>query len=309
MRPKKESPKEMKITAILVLVFVLSLTAVVSAQVFKVDPAAVPAGSLQVTVSASGTPVADVLASLAAQSKQKIIVESSVKGTVKSAVKAETLEAALNMVCKAANLAWRKVYIDPKSELIEKPDRFAAVLRLMSGMSFPDVIVAGSSTDKVSLVCQQKQAVEGTQDKIVKDLGLEPVYLVSNDLTIAARERTSTAVSNYSKATKEQLDMFMKMTPEEREQALLESLNMMDNMGPEYYAALMQTLTDSNPENLRRLQARQTEVMFRIPTETRRAMLRMNMEMMKNISPEHQKILAEDAAAVMEEMQKAGQAK
>lgn len=291
---------------LLVIAIVLSLSAVGHAEVgaSKVDPNAAK-GMVDVTVSASGTPVRDVLASLASQSGQKIIVESSVKGTVKSAVKAESLDAALTVVCKAANLTWRKVYIDPKSELLEKPDRFASILRLMAGMSFPDVVVAGSSTAKVGLLCQQKQSVEAAQDKIVKDLGMEPVYLVSNDATIAAREGVSAAVKNYSKATQDQLDMFMKMTPEEREQALLESLNMMDNMGPEYYASLMQTLMNSNPESLRRLQARQTDMLFQMPADVRRQMIRINMESIKNITPEQQKMLNEDAMAAMEEMKKA----
>lgn len=308
--PKKESLKKMKITAILVVVLVLSLAAAVVAEVgvSKVDPMAAANGSLVVTVSASGTPVKEVLTSLAAQSKQKIIVETSVKGSITSPVKESSIEAALTSVCKSARLVWRKVYIDPKSELLEKPDRLASTLRLLTGMSFPDMVVAGSSTSKLSLVCQQKQTVEGAQEKIVKDLGMEPVYLVSNDLTIAARDDASASVKNYSKMAKDQLDLFMKMTPEEREQALLESLNMMDQMGPEYYASLMQTMMNSNPESLRRLQARQTDMLFQMPADVRRQMIRMNFEVMKNITPEQQKLIQEDAKAVMEEMQKAGQA-
>jgi hypothetical protein len=297
----------MKIAAVLVVVLVLCFAVSGLADVSKTDPFASAGGALVVTVSAVGTPVKDVLTSLASQSKQKILVETSVKGTVKTAIKADSLEAALTEVCKANSLAWRKVYIDPKSELLEKPDRFASVLRLITGMSFPDVVVAGSSTNKVAALCQQKPGVEGVQDKLVKDLGMEPVYLISNDATIAARQGASDAVKNYTKSAKDQLDMFMKMTPEEREQALLESLNMMDSMGPEYYASMMQTLLNSNPDTLRRIQARQTDMLFQMPAETRRSMIKMNMEAMKSITPEQQKILQEDAMAVMEQMKKNGQ--
>lgn len=296
----------MRFTLLLVIAFILSNATIGFAEVghSKVDPFGAPKGTLEVTVAADGVAVADVLTSLASQSKQRILVESSVKGMVKEGIKEKSLESALSTLCKANKLAWRKVYIDPKSELLEKPDRFAAVLRLMSGMSFPDVVVAGSSTNKVGLLCQQKQGVEGAQDKIVQDLALEPVYLVSNDATVAARQGTSAAVNSYNKMAKDQMDLFMKMTPEEREEAMMASLDMMNNVGPEYMASVMQSLMNTNPETLRRLQARQTDVLFQMPVETRRAMIKMNMDAMKNITPEQQKLLREDAMAVMEEMKK-----
>ncbi len=101
---------------------------------------------------------------------------------------------------------------------------------------------------------------------------------------------------------KQQLDMFTKMAPEEREQALTESLNLMDSVGPEYMASVMQTLMNTNPETLRRIQARQTDMLFSMPAEQRRSMIKMNMDAMKSITPEQMKILQEDAAAVMEQM-------
>jgi len=304
---EKESLEEMKIAVSLVVVLVLSLAAAGFADVgpSKVDPAAPANGSLVVTVSTDGTPVRDVLASLASQSKQKILVESSVKGNLKVGVKDTSLESALNTVCKATNLTWRKVYIDPKSDLLDKPDRFAATLRLIAGMSLPDLVVAGSSTNKVGVLCQQKQGVEGAQDKIVKDLGMEPVYLVSNDATVAARQGTSAAVNNYTKSAKEQLDMFMKMTPEEREQALMASLDMMDSVGPDYYASVMQTMMNTDPEKLQRLQKRGTDMLFSMSTEQRRSMMKINMQASSSFTPEQMKILQDDVAAIQAEMKKA----
>jgi len=277
-------------------------TAAIAAE--KVDPAAVKPDPSKVSLAASdGMSASDAFASLAKQSGMKILLESSVKGKVTVSLKDVTLDAALNAACKGTNMVWRKVYIDPKSELLDKPDRFAATLRLMSGLSFPDLVVAGSSNNKIGVVCQQKQGVEDAQDKIVKDLGLAPVYLVSNDALDAAKEaQKNSAVNKFTQSSKDQIDMFMKMTPEEREQALMASLNMMDSVGPEYFGAAMQALMNSNPDTLRRLQARQTEMLFSMSADQRRAMIRMNMEAMKNITPEQQKIIQEDAMAVMEQM-------
>jgi len=261
----------------------------------------------KVTISANDTPVAEIITSIASQAKQKVLMESNVKGKVSMAVKEVTIDSALSAVCKSTNLVWRKVYIDPKSELLDKPDRFAATLRLMAGLSFPDLVVAGSSNNKIGVLCQQKQGVEDAQDKIVKDLGMEPVYLVSNDSAVAAKEAAkeaekNTAVHKYTQSVQDQLDMFMKMAPEEREQALVASLNMMDTVGPEYYSSVMQTLMNSDPENLKRVMSRQTDMLFSMSQEQRRQMIKLNMQMMQNISPEVQKMLQEDTKAIMDEM-------
>jgi len=293
----------MKIRLLAIACMILALP-IIGLCAEKTDPASIKPDASKVSLSASdGMPAAEAFESLAKQSGMKILLESTVKGKVTVSLKDVPLEAALTAACKGTNMVWRKVYIDPKSELLDKPDRFAATLRLMSGLSFPDMVVAASSNNKIGVVCQQKQGVEDAQDKIVKALGLAPVYLVSNDALVAAKEaQKNTAVNKFTQASKEQIDMFMKMTPEEREQALLESLNMMDNVGPEYYAAAMQALMNTNPETLRRIQARQTDMLFSMPAEQRRAMIRMNMEAMKNITPEQQRILQEDAMAVMEEL-------
>lgn len=257
----------------------------------------------KITLDVKDKPVAEAVTSIASQSKCKILLESNVKGKVTLTLSDVPVDAALTAVCKSTNLVWQKVYIDPKSELIDKPDRFAATLRLMAGLSFPDLVIAGSSNNKIGVHCQQKQGVEDAQDKIVKDLGMEPIYLVSNDAAVAAKEAAkNTPVSKYTDMAKKQLEMFMEMKPEEREQALLDSLSLMDNMGPEYYSSLMQTMMNSNPETLRRIQKRGTDMLFSMPQEQRRQMMRMNMQMAQDISPELQQMLAEDAKAIMEEM-------
>ena len=192
-------------------------------------------------------------------------------------------------------------WIDEKSGLI-----FPLVDQADAGFAFPLVIHIGLSFQFVRIDSEasiQKQGVEDAQDKIVKDLGMAPVYLVSNDAAVAAKEAAkSTPVSKYTDMAKEQLDMFMKMTPEDREQAMMAGLDLMDSVGPEYYSSIMQTMMNTNPEKLQRLQARGTDMLFSMSTEQRRAMIKMNMGAMKNITPEQMKILQDDAAAIAEEI-------
>lgn len=262
-----------------------------------------PEISAKITLNLKDSSVVEAIKSIASQAKCKILLESNVKGKVMLTIADKSVDEALTVVCKPTNLVWRKVYIDPKSDLLDKPDRFAATLRLMAGLSFPDLVIAGSSNNKIGVHCQRKQGVEDAQDKIVKDLGMEPVYLVSNDAAVAAKEaEKNTAVNKYTESARDQLDMFMKMTPEEREQALIASLSMMDNVSPEYYSSVMQTLMNTDQDNLKRLLSRQTDILFSMTQEQRRQMLRINMQMMQNISPELQQMLKEDTQAIMEEM-------
>jgi hypothetical protein len=257
----------------------------------------------KITLDVKDKPVAEAITSIASQSKCKILAESNIKGKVTLALNDVPVDAALTAVCKSTNLIWRKVYIDPKSELLDKPDRFAATLRLMAGLSFPDLVIASSSNSKIGVHCQQKQGVQDAQDKIVKDLGMEPVYLVSNDALVAAKEAAkNTPVSKYTEMAKEQLDMFMKMTPEDREQAMMAGLDLMDSVGPEYYSSMMQTMMNSDPVKLQRIQKRGTDMLFSMTSEQRRQMMRMNMHAMDNVTPEQMQILQEDAKAIAEEI-------
>lgn len=305
----KEPWIRMKITVFTVMCLVLATTLCGYAADTPIKPE--PAKDVvksnttaaKITLTIKDTSISEAITSFANQTKQKILLESNVKGKVTLTLTDTTLDAALTSVCKPMNLVWRKVYIDPKSELLDKPDRFAATLRLMAGLSFPDLVIAGSSNNKIGVHCQKKQGVEDAQDKIVKDLGMEPVYLISNDAAVAAKEaEKNTAVNKYTQSAIDQLDMFMKMSPEEREQAILASLNVMENVGPEYYSSLMQTLMNTDQANFKRIMSRQTDMLFSMTQEQRRQMIRMNMQMMQSITPEQQQMLQEDAKAIMEEM-------
>jgi len=67
----QEELSKMRFTVLLVIAFILSTATIGFAEVgpSTVDPFGAPKGTLEVTVSADGVPVADVLTSLASQSK------------------------------------------------------------------------------------------------------------------------------------------------------------------------------------------------------------------------------------------------
>ncbi len=268
---------------------------------------------VKVSVTAKDTKLTEVLDSLAKQSKARLIVESTVKGTLPSLSLADvTLESALSAVCKAGKLEWRRVYIAADSSLLEQPDKFAATVRLLGGLSFPDIMLVGSSTGKTGVHLTETSLVDKAQKKLSPELGLSEVYLITNDAAAAAKalkkddgkdtSGDSAAIDKFTQLAKDQMDAFMKMTPEEREQALMSSINLMDQVDPSYMSTVMQTLLNTDQEALTRMMQRQTEALFHMPDEQRRQLLRFNMKASQMITPGQMQIIQEDMKVIMEEM-------
>ncbi len=258
-----------------------------------------------IAAPADGSKAKDVFESLAKQTQEKIIVESSVKGDVKSVSLTDvSLESALTAVCKAGKWEWRKVYIGSDSKLLEQPDKLASTVRLMLGLSFPDMLVAGSSMDRYATHFNDKASVLKSETSLAKELGMVRVYLITDDVALAAKalaDEKSKKVSKYADLQKQQMDAFMDMSPEEREQAIMDSLNMMDQVSPQYMSDVMQSLM-SDPDALRQIMSKQTDFLFDMSQDQRRAIIKMQMQMGSMFTPEQQQMLQEDSQAVMEEI-------
>ena len=272
------------------------------------DPAK-DTGSQSVSIDVKDTKVVEILDSFAKQTKVKILVETSVTGSVSTTLTEIPLEAALTAVSKVSGkMEWRKLYLAADSDLMKQPDRLASTVRLMAGFSFPSLVVAGSSTGKLAAHFDDKKGVTAAEDAAAKTLGMVKVYLVTNDAAIAAKAKadekkeTKDALDKYTKLQQDQIDAFLKMTPEQREKAILAQMDLMERVGPEYMGAAMEALARADPEAMRQRIARQTEMMLNMSPESRRAMIRLSMKSQQAISPELKRLLEEDAKAVMEEM-------
>ena len=136
------------------------------------------------------------------------------------------------------------------------------------------------------------------------------VYLVTNDAAIAAKAKAdekkeaNEALDKYVKMQQDQMDAFMKMTPEQREKAILASMDLMERVGPEYMGAAMEALANSDPAALQQRMARQTEMLLSMSPESRRAMIRMGIQSQQAMSPELRQLLEEDAKAVTDEIER-----
>jgi hypothetical protein len=268
---------------------------------------------VKITVNADKTKVTEVLQSVARQGNEKVIVESYVKGDATLSLKDKSFEDMLSAVCKSCKLDWRKVYIGKDAKILEQPDRFAATVRLMTAMTYPDMVVSSSSTGKVGVFATDQKTLGTFNDKIASDLGLTHVYLVTDDAKVAAKlaekdkeKKADELVSDYLKKSKEQMEAFAKMTPEQQEQAIMEGLNALDQYPADYTAMAMRAVMGLDPEMMRQKMARQSQAafdaMFSMPQEQRRAFFKMEMEMsmsaMSSMTPEQKQMLQDDMKAI-----------
>lgn len=272
------------------------------------DPAK-ETGSQSVSIDVKDKKVVEILDSFAKQTKAKILVESTVTGNVSTTLVEIPLEAALTAVSKiSGKMQWRKLYLAADSDLMKQPDRLASTVRLMAGFSFPSLVVAGSSTGKLAAHFDDKKGVTAAEDVAAKTLEMVKVYLVTNDAAVAAKAKADEkkeakdALDKYTKLQQDQIDAFMKMTPEQREKAILAQMDLMERVGPEYMGAAMDALLKADPEAMRQRMARQSEMMLNMSSEARRSMMRLSIQSQQMISPELRRLLEEDAKAIMEEM-------
>lgn len=309
--PREMTPMRLHAVLVTIVLSLICISPVLCADDLSVDKPAAKSDEAKtaaklITVEADGTPVVEVLQSIAKQSEQKIVIESTVKGAVKTSMKDQPLETALGVICKSGKFQWRKLYIKENSKLLEQPDTLAATIRLMSGLSLPDVIVS-ESDNKCRVYCTDKKSIDSIQEKLTTGINLKLIYLITNDLAVAEKaiskdKEKSTAVDEYMDIARESMDMFMKMTPEERERALIESIALTQNMDPQYMSNVMQVMMNVDPDRLRAMAEMQTQMLFNLTTEQRRKMLKMNMQFANMITPEQKQMLMEDSMAVMEEL-------
>jgi hypothetical protein len=296
---------------------VLAAAAAFAAEPVPADPcpvAKVAAGATstaepKITIEADDAKLDQLVAKVAEQSKKKIIAESTVKGNVPHfSVTGVTLEAALGAICKSGKCEWRRVFLPADSKLLEQPDKLASTLRLVTAMGFPEMVISGASNGKIAAHYVQDKSVKSVQDIAMKDPALTEVYVVTNDMAVAEKPKDdkNKALEDYIKQQKEMMDKFTKMTPEEQEQAMLEGINMFENMDPSYMASAMKAVSKMDPDQFARLANRSTEMMTAMSQEDRRAFLKMSMKMQPKMDPQYMKMMQEDMQAVMEELKAEG---
>ena len=243
------------------------------------------------------------------QSGARILMEKTADVKITASVSDVSVEEALSVICKAGELEWRRIFIPADSMLLKNPDTLAATLRLMEGLRFPEMIIEKTSTREQLVHASNRRAVDAIPTSLRKDMGMVAFYVVTNDRAAKrAKEKADSTIEKYSQLQRESMEMFMKMTPEEREQALAAGMVMMQQMDPSFMLEATKAMMKMGPEMMNQIQEQQMKGFMSMPPEDRRAMMRVQMNFQRNIPPEMMQMLQEDAIAVMKELRmEAGQ--
>lgn len=285
----------------------MAFCTLVASAAFAQTPTAETAAPKPVTVSVQSTDekAGDVIERAFKDAGARILVEKNA-ADVKISVSISDLpvEEALTAICKAGEIQWRRICIKADSALLKKPESLASTVRVMAGLQFPDLLIEKTSKPENLVHIANKPAVEAIPDKLRKDMGMVSVYIVSNDdAAKVASDKANSNVEKYKALSKEAMDLFMKMTPEEREQAMASSVDQMQQYDPKYMAEMSNSVF-KNPELMQRMMQGSESMLMQMTTEDRRALIRSQMQMQQYMSPELLKLMQEDAIAVMKEMGK-----
>ena len=255
-----------------------------------------------VTIDVTKAKVSAVLEQVCKDTGARILLEKTADIEVSLSVTDMPLEDALTAICKPVKLSWRKIYIRADSPLLKKPESLAANLRLMAGLAFPELLVEKALEPESMVYTKQKPVVDSIPMSVRKDLGMVPLYLITNDEEAKkTKEKLDSKVEKYRKLQEEALKLFMSMTPEEREQAMAGSAAQMQNMDPKLLGEMSRSFM-KNPELMQRMSQQGMDMMFSMSAEDRRAMIRMQMQAQQYMTDEQKAIIMEDAKAVMAEM-------
>jgi len=255
-----------------------------------------------VSFSVDDKKVSEATDQICKQAGVRILLEKTAEVKITANVDKVSVEDALGVICKAGDLAWRRIYVKVDSPLLKNPETLASTLRLMEGLKFPDLIIEKTSTLEHLVHIAKKPVVDAVPSAMRKDMGMVPLYLITNDKAAKkAKEKAESNVEKYLALQRESMELFMKMTPEEREQAMADGMGLMQQMDPNYMLAATRSLM-KNPETMGQIVQTQMQGIFSMPPADRQALMRMQMQAMQFITPEQQEILKQDAIAVMKEM-------
>jgi hypothetical protein len=254
-----------------------------------------------VTIDMAGQKVSAVAEKICKETGVRILLEKTADVEVSLAVADMPVEDALTAVCKPVKLSWRKVYIRADSPLLKQPEALASNLRLMEGLAFPEVVV-DKGPDCV-VYSKQRRAVDSVSVGARKDLGMVPLYLITNDEEANKVDgKLESRLAKYRKLEEEQMKLLREMTPEEREQAIEISAQFVQKADSGLLADMTKTAL-RNPNMMTQMYQYGLDQLFSMNPEDRRAMVRLNYMTDKLLTPEQKAVLAEDWKAIAAEME------
>jgi type II secretory pathway component GspD/PulD (secretin) len=212
----------------------------------------------KVKINASSTPIAEVAQTLSTQCGQQIVVDSGVTGTVTAELTEVDLEQVLDIIVKSNELKWQKLYAQPGPDGKITLSKVKAQVDALAAMSEDStVIVYDPATKKQTVFARMEPTSEATVVDPAK-LGLKSFYFISKPKVAAAKAEPAANSSDPGQSGKvaelrnQQLDAYLRMTPEERKAASKEQsqwlLSLPANMRNDMIRDFMGASKDMSPQ-------------------------------------------------------------
>lgn len=269
--------------------------------------AAAPKTDKTISIDASEKPVGDVLKQISTLSGETILVEKLVSGKVTVGLKDTTIEKALDTITQTLGIQWRKIYVIQGSSLAKDADALASQMRTVLALRFPDIAISSEGSGGSFLHVQKASSANEIIKILPPTAAFKTVYLVTDDEKAAKKELKDAAkakVAKYVEESKKLTQSFLDMSNEERMAVLKESMNMMNQLGPELMQEMLTSVIETDPDYISQMNQMNVKAIMSLSPETRKSLLRASMkqamEAQMNPTPEMLQLQQEQAAIAQE---------
>jgi hypothetical protein len=181
-------------------------------------------------------PIAQVAQELAQKFKAQIVVDPALTLRVKPS-EADTLERALDEItAQARDVVWRKVYINKVLGAEPNPEQILSAVRSLINIDLGGVMVVNSRTATLNSFVANYPVppdLENTLEQMQPPFSAKPVYVILNPKPQAATAPRGSKLEQFTQLQQQLMDLLIKMSPEERRQALQSAMGMWMNADPE----------------------------------------------------------------------------
>jgi len=195
------------------------------------------------------TPIQEVLAKIGQDMRVAIVADSSVSGKVTLGLKNKPLPEALDVLCKQLGLTWRRIFL-PRNQNIA-PDKLSEIIRALKALEVAGIFIEDPATGQGTSLMKNFPLQPGYDAQMTAGgSAFKAVYLVTDEKaskTAQARKEEKGSkdqkpgrVQRYVDIAREQMEMLMQMTPEERREAMMAGMQMFMNMDPQARQQMMQ---------------------------------------------------------------------
>ncbi len=196
-----------------------------------------------------GTDVRQVLSTIAQRFSLQVVVDPLLQVRVNPPRDASTAQAALDAVTRQIpGTTWRKVYLRAEMEM-PSTDTLVSWVRTVAALEAQGLIVADNTGNRITSFVRNVTVspdFEQQLDQMVPAFKKRPVYVVFYQQPMLAQQaqrggqRGQTRAEDLLALEQQRMQLFMNMSPEERQRAIRMGVQMLMNMDPSVRMQMMQ---------------------------------------------------------------------